>query len=183
MFDIAKFRVLPSSSLSRTSNKYHNICFSASSVIQVWSITLHFIHHPWDNWLTKRRFLWIFITPGNTSIANQNVANIALLSSAEDSFVLLPLLKIAQENPINVSSAINTMPGLQRTIWLDIRKTNIERWRLFVWFGLNVAFNLFQSYCDGVWMWQGAQCSLLECCLTEISRPRHFDMIFHPVTL
>ena len=23
----------------------------------------------------------------------------------------------------------------------------------------------------------------LECCLTEISRPRHFDMIFHPVTL
>ena len=54
---------------------------------------------------------------------------------------------------------------------------------LFVWFGLNVAFNLFQSYRDGVWMWQGAQCSLLECCLTEISRPRHFDMIFHPVTL
>ena len=31
---------------------------------------------------------------------------------------------------------------------------------LFVWFGLNVAFNLFQSYRDGVWMWQGAQCSL-----------------------
>ena len=53
----------------------------------------------------------------------------------------------------------------------------------FVWFGLNVAFNLFQSYRDGVWMWQGAQCSLLECCLTEISRPGHFDMIFHPVTL
>ena len=40
-----------------------------SSVTQVWPITLHFIHHPWDNWLTKRRFLWIFITPGNTSIA------------------------------------------------------------------------------------------------------------------
>ena len=74
----------------------------SSSVTQVWSITLHFIHHPWDNWLTKRRFLWIFITPGNTSIANQNVANIALLSSAEDSFVLLPLLKLTQENPINV---------------------------------------------------------------------------------
>ena len=31
---------------------------------------------------------------------NQNVANTALLSSAEDSFVLLPLL--SQENPINV---------------------------------------------------------------------------------
>ena len=30
---------------------------------------------------------------------------------------------------------------------------------------------IFQSYRDGVWMWQGAQCSLLECCLTEISRP------------
>ena len=77
-------------------------CVLSSSVTQVWSITLHFIHHPWDNWLTKRRFLWIFITPGNTSIANQNVANIALLSSAEDSFVVLPLLKITQENPINV---------------------------------------------------------------------------------
>ena len=38
----------------------------------------------------------------NTSIANQNVANIALLSSAEDSFVLLPLLKITQKTPINV---------------------------------------------------------------------------------
>ena len=31
---------------------------------------------------------------------------------------------------------------------------------------------IFQSYRDGVWMWQGAQCSLLGCCLTEISRPR-----------
>ena len=80
----------------------NSVIFIASSVTQVWSITLHFIHHPWDNWLTKRRFLWIFITPGNTSIANQNAANIALLSSAEDSFVLLPLLKITQENPINV---------------------------------------------------------------------------------
>ena len=73
-----------------------NVNDTTSSVTQVWSITLHFIHHPWDNWLTKRRFLWIFITPGNTSIANQNVANIALLSSAEDSFVLLPLLETRQ---------------------------------------------------------------------------------------
>ena len=32
---------------------------------------------------------------------------------------------------------------------------------------------IFQSYCDGISMWQGSQCSLLECCLTEISRPRH----------
>ena len=49
--------------------------------------------------------------------------------------------------------------------------------------GLTSLSTIFQSYRDGVWMWQGAQCSLLECCLTEISRPRHFDMIFHPVTL
>ena len=42
---------------------------------------------------------------------------------------------------------------------------------------------IFQSYRDGVWKWQGAQCSLLECCLTEISHHRHFDMIFHPDTL
>ena len=32
---------------------------------------------------------------------------------------------------------------------------------------------IFQSYRDGVLMWQGAQCSLLEDCLTEISRLRH----------
>ena len=49
--------------------------------------------------------------------------------------------------------------------------------------GLTSLSTIFQSYCDGVWMWQGAQCSLLECCLIEISCPRHFDMIFHPVTL
>ena len=49
--------------------------------------------------------------------------------------------------------------------------------------GLTSLSTIFQSYRDGVWIWQGAQCSLLECCLTEISCPRHFDMIFHPVTL
>ena len=42
---------------------------------------------------------------------------------------------------------------------------------------------IFQSYHSGVWMWQGAQCSLLECCLSDILWPRHFDMIFQPVTL
>ena len=70
-----------------------SVIIDPSSVTQVWSITLHFIHHPWDNWLTKRRFLWIFTTPGNTSIANQNVANIALFSSAEDSFCSSPVTK------------------------------------------------------------------------------------------
>ena len=49
--------------------------------------------------------------------------------------------------------------------------------------GLTSLSTIFQSYCDCVWMWQEAQCSLLECCLTEISHPRHFGMIFHPVTL
>ena len=45
---------------------------------------------------------------------------------------------------------------------------------VFVLVGLYVAFStIFQSYRDGVWMWQGAQCSLLECCLTEILCPRH----------
>ena len=59
-------------------------------------------------------------------------------------------------------------------------------YRLFVCLfdlGLTSLSTIFQSYRDGVWMWQGAQCSLLECCLTEISCPRHFDMIFHSVTL
>ena len=76
---------------------------------------------------------------------------------------------------------------------INIVSTHSNRVCLFVclfvcsfvclFFGLNVASTIFQSYRDGVWMWQGAQCSLLECCLTEISRPRHFDMIFYPVKL
>ena len=32
---------------------------------------------------------------------------------------------------------------------------------------------VLQSYRDGVWMWQEAQCSLLDSCLTKISGPRH----------
>ena len=69
------------------------------------------------------------------------------------------------------------------------RRAVVSFWRKTV----HKYFNLFwaytslsticQSYRDGVWMWPGAQCSLLECCLTEISRPRHFGMISHPVTL
>ena len=39
--------------------------------------------------------------------------------------------------------------------------------------GFTSLWTIFQSYRDGEWMWQGAQCSLLECCLTEISCPRH----------
>ena len=35
---------------------------------------------------------------GEYSIANQNVDSIALLSYAEDSFFLIPLLKLTQEN-------------------------------------------------------------------------------------
>ena len=37
--------------------------------------------------------------------------------------------------------------------------------------GLTSLSTIFQSYRDGVWIWQGAQCSLLECCLTDISCP------------
>ena len=32
---------------------------------------------------------------------------------------------------------------------------------------------IIQSYQDGVWLRQGAQCSLLFCCDTEVSCPRH----------
>ena len=49
--------------------------------------------------------------------------------------------------------------------------------------GLMSLSTIIQSYRDSVWTWQKAQRSLLECCLTEISSPRHFDMIFHQVTL
>ena len=66
----------------------------------------------------------------------------------------------------------------------DIRELEVSKFLVCLFdLGLTSLSAIFQSYRDGVWMWQGAQCSLLECCLTEISRPRHFDMIFHPVTL
>ena len=32
---------------------------------------------------------------------------------------------------------------------------------------------ILQSYWDSVKIWRGVQCSLLECCLTEISHPRY----------
>ena len=42
-----------------------------------------------------------------------------------------------------------------------------------VYSGLTSLSTIFQSYHDGVWLRQGAQCSLLLCCLTEVSCPRH----------
>ena len=44
---------------------------------------------------------------------------------------------------------------------------------IFFYLGITSLSTIFQSYRDGVWMLQGAQRSLLECCLTEISRLRH----------
>ena len=44
---------------------------------------------------------------------------------------------------------------------------------LFVLFGFYDLSTVFQSYHDGVGMWQGAKCSLLEYCLSEISCPKH----------
>ena len=39
--------------------------------------------------------------------------------------------------------------------------------------GLTLLSTIFQSHHDGVWLQQGAQCSLLLCCATEVSCPRH----------
>ena len=39
--------------------------------------------------------------------------------------------------------------------------------------GLTSLSTIFQPYHDGVWLRQGAQCSLLLCCVTEVSCPRH----------
>ena len=39
--------------------------------------------------------------------------------------------------------------------------------------GLTSLSTIFQSYHDGVWLRQRAQCSLLLCCVTETSYPRH----------
>ena len=48
--------------------------------------------------------------------------------------------------------------------------------------GLTSLSTIFQSYSDSVWtVADSSLCSLLECCITVILCPRHFDMIFHPV--
>ena len=39
--------------------------------------------------------------------------------------------------------------------------------------GLTSLSTIFQSYDNGVWLRQGNQCSLLLCCVTEVSCPRH----------
>ena len=39
--------------------------------------------------------------------------------------------------------------------------------------GLTSLSTIFLSYHDGVWLRQGAQCSLWLCCVTEVSCPRH----------
>ena len=44
-------------------------------------------------------------------------------------------------------------------------KTQIRRVR---WF--------FSTIFSATWLWQGAQCSLLQCCLTEVSCPRHLTL-------
>ena len=69
--------------VSQTSVKF---CYS-SSVTQMWSITLNFIHHQWDSSPAKHRFYEYSLELGNTSVANQSVDNTALLSNAEDSFL------------------------------------------------------------------------------------------------
>ena len=42
--------------------------------------------------------------------------------------------------------------------------------------GLTSLSSLFQSYHDGVWLRQGAQCSLLLCCFIEVSCPIHLKL-------
>ena len=57
--------------------------------------------------------------------------------------------------------------------------------RLVVCSGLTLLMTIFQSYHNGIWLWQEAQCSLLQCWLTEVSCPRHLTW-YHtqsPVTL
>ena len=44
---------------------------------------------------------------------------------------------------------------------------------LFVCSGLTTLSTIFQSHHNGVWLRLGAQCSLLLCCLTEVSCPGH----------
>lgn len=48
-----------------------------------------------------------------------------------------------------------------------------------VYSGLLLLSTSFQSYRHGVWLRQGAQCSLLKCCLTEVSCRRHLTYHNH----
>ena len=62
-------------------------------------------------------------------------------------------------------------------LWLVSNNVGVQYIRvLFVslfYSGFASLSTIFQSYRYCVWIWQGAKCSVLECCLTEISLPRH----------
>ena len=86
-------------------------------------------------------------------------------------------------DPFPVTNAVKQDCVLASTLFSMMFSAMLTDFVCLFDLGLTSLSTIFQSYRDVVWMWQGAQCSLLRCCLTEISRPRHFDMIFHPVTL
>ena len=55
-----------------------------------------------------------------------------------------------------------------------IKSLHMQQSSLFVCLfvlGLTSLSTIFQSYRDGVCMWQGAQCSLLECCSLKYHTP------------
>ena len=78
-----------------------------------------------------------------------------------------------EKDPHNRGMIINFDPSYR--FQPEKRKRN-GRWFIFFYSDLTSLSTIFQPYFDGVWMWQGTQCSLLECCLTEIPRPRHMTL-------
>ena len=60
-------------------------------------------------------------------------------------------------------------------MYIKEKENTLQAKKLF-YSGFTSLSTIFQSYHDVVWMWQGAHCSLLECCLMEISHPRHMTL-------
>ena len=106
------------------------------------------------------------------------------LSRTSDAMQVSLLVSLSLFNGVYVSAGIQThyltIPKhwAGQNMWIkpqrlrmtSIMSTSLE---LLLLFGFNVAFSNFYSYHDGVLLRQGAQCSLLLCCVTEVSCPRH----------
>ena len=68
---------------------------------------------------------------------------------------------------VGLEAILVTWPGIFEQIFIPVSHG------VCVYSGLTSLSTIFQSHHDGVWLRQGAQCSLLFCCLTEVSCPRH----------
>ena len=89
---------------------------------------------------------------------------------------LFVICRIYTERQWKVTTDSRTLNAGAHLDLLDREMPSVQLsflWCLSVYSGLTSLSAIFQSYHDGVWLRQEAQCSLLECCLIEVSCPRH----------